>query len=67
MDLRILTKIFIKKEFIKNYKKILNITLFHYISHKRKKYIIIIFNQYSIVSEYKSNGHSYYKIFYLIY
>lgn len=61
MNLRILTRIFIKKG-LKIIKKILNINLFRYISHKRKKYIIIIFNQCSIVSE-----HSYRKIFYLIY
>lgn len=64
MNLRILTRIFIKKG-LKIIKKILNINLFRYISHKRKKYIIIIFNQCSIVSEHKSN--SYRKIFYLIY
>lgn len=64
MNLRILTRIFIKRG-LKIIKKILNINLFRYISHKRKKYIIIIFNQYSIVSEHKSN--SYRKIFYLIY
>lgn len=64
MNLRILTRIFIKRG-LKIIKKILNISLFRYISYKRKKYIIIIFNQCSIVSEHKSN--SYRKIFYLIY
>lgn len=60
MNLRIINKdIYLKR--IKNYKK--NLIYFS----QEKKYIIIIFNQCSIVSEHKCNDHSYRKIFYLMY